>query len=74
MPAPSGPLAQPAEQGPLKPKVAGSIPARPIEKGPLRGHDRGCKTSTLRGYRSVIDAHLLPAFGELPVEAVTTDT
>ena len=24
-----GPLAQSAEQGPLKPKVAGSIPARP---------------------------------------------
>ena len=29
-PVPRGPLAQPAEQGPLKPKVPGSIPARPI--------------------------------------------
>jgi hypothetical protein len=30
-------------------------------------HDRGCKPSTLQGYRSAIGAHLLPAFGELPV-------
>jgi integrase len=36
-------------------------------------HDRGCKPSTLRGYRSAIKAHLLPAFGGLPVEAVTAD-
>ncbi|MFZ0091460.1 MAG: N-terminal phage integrase SAM-like domain-containing protein [Solirubrobacteraceae bacterium] len=36
-------------------------------------HDRGRKPSTVRGYRSVIQAHLLPAFGELPVEAVTTE-
>jgi integrase len=36
-------------------------------------HDRGRKPSTLRGYRSAIGAHLLPAFGELPVEAVTTE-
>ncbi|HEY8865766.1 MAG TPA: site-specific integrase, partial [Solirubrobacteraceae bacterium] len=35
-------------------------------------HDRGCKPSTLQGYRSVIEAHLLPEFGETPVEAVTT--
>jgi hypothetical protein len=35
-------------------------------------HDRGLKPSTLRGYRSAIEAHLLPAFGELPVEEVTT--
>ena len=34
--------------------------------------DRGRKPSTLRGYRSAIEAHLLPAFGELPVENVTT--
>lgn len=34
--------------------------------------DRGRKPSTLRGYRSAIEAHLLPAFGELPVEDVTT--
>ncbi len=32
-------------------------------------HDRGRKPSTLRGYRSAIQAHLLRAFGELPVEA-----
>src|SRR5947207_13071437 len=36
-------------------------------------HDRGRKPSTVRGYRSVIEAHLLPAFGDLPVEAVTTE-
>ncbi|MFL5884019.1 MAG: hypothetical protein ACJ77M_03020 [Thermoleophilaceae bacterium] len=36
-------------------------------------HDRGRKPSTVRGYRSVIEADLLPAFGELPVEAVTTE-
>jgi integrase len=36
-------------------------------------HDRGCKPSTVRGYRSVIDAHLLPAFGDVPVEDITTD-
>jgi hypothetical protein len=35
--------------------------------------DRGRKPSTLRGYRSVIEAHLLPAFGEMPVEDVTTE-
>jgi integrase len=36
-------------------------------------HDRGRKPSTLRGYRSMIEAHLLPAFGVLAVEAVTTE-
>jgi len=35
-------------------------------------HDRGVKPSTLRGYRSAIEAHLLPAVGSLPVEDVTT--
>ncbi len=35
-------------------------------------HARGCKPWTLRGYRSVIDAHLIPVFGRLPVEDVTT--
>ncbi len=37
------------------------------------GHDRGRKPSTLRGYRSNIEAHLLPEFGSLPVEDVTTE-
>src|SRR4051794_22622890 len=31
-------------------------------------HDRGRKPSTVRGYRSVIEAHLVPAFGDMPVE------
>ncbi len=35
-------------------------------------HDRGRKPSTVRGYRSSIKAHLLPAFGSMPVEEVTT--
>jgi len=36
-------------------------------------HDRGRKASTVRGYRSAIDAHLLPAFGPLPLDDVTTE-
>jgi Phage integrase, N-terminal SAM-like domain len=35
--------------------------------------DRGRRASTLRGYRSAIAAHLLPAFGHMPVEDVTTE-
>jgi Domain of unknown function (DUF4160)/Phage integrase, N-terminal SAM-like domain len=33
--------------------------------------DRGRQPSTPRGDRSAIEAHLLPEFGELPVEDVT---
>jgi integrase len=36
-------------------------------------HDRGRKPSTLRGYRSAIEAHLLPAFGAMALEAVSTE-
>jgi integrase len=35
-------------------------------------HDRERKPSTVRGYRSAITAHLLPAFGELPIADVTS--
>ena len=35
-------------------------------------HDRGRKPSTVRGYRSAIEAHLLPVFGSKAVESVTT--
>ena len=35
-------------------------------------HDRGRKLSTVRGYLSMINTHLLPAFGPMPVEEVTT--
>jgi integrase len=35
--------------------------------------DRGCKPWTIRGYRSTIEAHLIPAFGKLPVENITTE-
>ena len=33
--------------------------------------DRTLKPSTLRGYRSIIDAYLLPAFGERRLEDIT---
>jgi integrase len=35
-------------------------------------HDRALKPSTLRGYRSIIDAYLLPAFGPRRLEDITT--
>ncbi len=35
-------------------------------------HDRGRKPSTLQGYSSALSAHLLPAFGSMPVEDMTT--
>jgi integrase len=33
--------------------------------------DRGCKPSTVRGYRNAINVHLLPVFGEMKLEDVT---
>jgi integrase len=36
-------------------------------------HDRGRKPSTVRGYRSAIEAHLLPAFGSMAIEDVTLE-
>jgi integrase len=33
--------------------------------------DRGCKPSTIRGYRSQLNAHLLPAFGSMQLEDIT---
>jgi integrase len=35
--------------------------------------DRALKPSTLRGYRSIVDAYLLPAFGERRLEDIATD-
>ena len=35
--------------------------------------DRGRKPSTLRDYKSVLNAHLLPAFGTMLIEAITPD-
>ena len=35
--------------------------------------DRRLKPTTLRDYRSTVTFHLLPAFGELPVEDITAD-
>ena len=34
-------------------------------------HDRGCKPSTVRGYRNAIKVHLLPVFGEMKLEDIT---
>ena len=34
--------------------------------------DRGCKPSTLRDYRSNLEAHLLPAFGDQALESITS--
>jgi integrase len=36
-------------------------------------HDRGRKPSTVRGYRSIVEHHLLPAFGSMPLEDVRTE-
>ncbi len=33
--------------------------------------DRGCRPSTLRGYRNAIRVHLLPVFGGMPIEDIT---
>jgi integrase len=35
-------------------------------------HDRRRKPSTVAGYRAIVRGQLLPAFGEMPVESVTT--
>src|SRR5262249_40095331 len=35
-------------------------------------HDRKRKPSTLAGYRAVLRSQLLPAFGERPLESITT--
>jgi integrase len=36
-------------------------------------HDRARKPTTLRGYRSIMRAHLLPAFGQRRLEDITAD-
>jgi integrase len=35
--------------------------------------ERQLKPSTLRGYHSILNAHLLPAFGDRPIEEITSD-
>jgi integrase len=37
-------------------------------------HDRGRKPSTVAGYRVIVRSQLLPAFGELPLESITTES
>jgi integrase len=37
-------------------------------------HERGRKPSTLVDYRSALNAHLNPAFGDIPLEQITTET
>ena len=35
-------------------------------------HDRGRKPSTVAGYKAIVRAQLPPAFGERPLESITT--
>ncbi len=35
-------------------------------------HDRGRKPSTIAGYRALLRSQLLPTFGDLPIESITT--
>lgn len=35
-------------------------------------HDRGRKPSTVTGYKAIVRSQLLPAFGALPLESITT--
>jgi integrase len=35
-------------------------------------HDRNRKPSTIAGYRSIVRSQLLPAFGSMPLESITT--
>lgn len=37
-------------------------------------HDRERKPSTIAGYRALLRSQLLPAFGDLPIESITTPT
>jgi integrase len=37
----------------------------------IRSHRENWKPSTKRDYRSALDCHILPAFGDLPIEEVT---
>jgi Phage integrase, N-terminal SAM-like domain len=37
-------------------------------------HERGRKASTLADYRSVVNAHLLPALGGKPLERIDTES
>lgn len=36
-------------------------------------HDRARKPSTISGYQTILRAHLLPTFGEMPIEEITTE-
>jgi integrase len=36
-------------------------------------HDRGCKPSTVQGYRWIVDAWIVPSLGELRLEDVTSE-
>src|SRR4029453_11042188 len=51
---PPGPVAQLAEQGTFNPKVAGSIPARPKTKAPLKRGFRVSGDATRRRARTVV--------------------
>jgi hypothetical protein len=61
--SPNGPVAQLVEQGTFNPKVAGSIPARPME--PLDAPSASHSTGAVTGARAVRKGH--PTAGVLEV-------
>jgi Phage integrase, N-terminal SAM-like domain len=51
--------------------AATSLSAR-SKPAALREHDCGRKPSTIAGYRALLESQLLPTFGEMPIESITT--
>src|SRR3954449_9594467 len=62
-----------ARRGQLVGRVRTGVPFSEAAEEWLRNgeHERGLKPSTLVDYRSTVSAHLVPAFGDLPLEAMT---
>jgi integrase len=66
-------LLQDAQSAGSAPRVEHSVTFAEAADEYLRyaEHDRGCKPSTIRGYCSQLNAHLLPAFGSMRIEDVS---
>jgi integrase len=65
--------AAPAQTGAARAAVAQRVTFAEAAAEYLRfaEQDRGCKPSTVRGYRNAIKVHLLPVFGEVQLEDIT---
>jgi integrase len=64
-----------ARRGALRQARSGVTFADAAEEWLRHGeHERGLKRSTMADYRSAVRAHLIPAFGRLPLEAVTSQS